>query len=364
MEKLPIMRLADCIAGRDNNFNLIRIIAAYGVLVSHSYPLALGPGVIEPPGEWIGMSFGSIAVDIFFIASGFLVTGSLLARQDTAGFLWARALRIFPALFVMLILTVGSLGLLFSTVPANEFFTDPVTRKYFWRCLTLINGVKYELPGVFTDNPYANAVNGSLWSMRYELRLYLILALLWVALRMAGAYRLQAFRIMVIIGAVSCGALMFASRFGALETTDIFHRLGFMFFSGGSFYIMRNHIVLSNKAALMLAALFITAAIAGFDAFFVAYNLGLGYLLLWAAYVPAGPIRRYNAVGDYSYGVYIYAFPLQQIVAALIPGVTISEMLLLSSLATLACAILSWHLVEERALKLKDRLPRLSAVAA
>lgn len=357
------MRLADCIAGRDNNFNLIRIIAAYGVLVSHCYPLAMGHGVTEPPGEWIGMSFGSIAVDIFFIASGFLVTGSLMARQDVVAFLWARALRIFPALFVMLILSIGTLGLFFSTVPAAEFFTDPVTRKYFLRCLTLINGVKYELPGVFLDNPYEKVVNGSLWSMRYEVRLYLILALLWAGLRMAGTQRLQAFRVLVVAGAIACGAMMFASRFGAIETTDMFHRLGFMFLGGGSLYIFRSHILLSTRLTLMILAVFVFAVAVSFDAFFVAYSLGLGYVLLWAAYVPAGSLRRYNKVGDYSYGVYIYAFPLQQTVVALVPGITVAQLLLLSSLATLGCAILSWHLVEERALAFKDRLPRRAVIA-
>lgn len=352
------MKLADYIAGRDNNFNLIRIIAAYGVLVSHCYPLALGHGAVEPPGSLVGMSFGSMAVDIFFFASGFLVTGSLLARQDTVAFLKARALRIFPALFVMLVLTVGTLGMLFSTVPAADFFSDPATRKYFLRCLTLINGVKYELPGVFGDNPYAKAVNGSLWSMHYELRLYLILALLWAAMRLAGIHRLQAFRITVVAGAAAFGMLMFASRFGLTEKPDIFYRLGFMFLGGGSFYILRARIVLSTRLTCGLAVALTAAAVAGFDAFFVVYSLAIGYLLLWAAYVPGGIIRRYNAVGDYSYGVYIYAFPLQQTVAALIPGVTVLQMLLLSSLATLACAILSWRLVEEKALALKDKYPR------
>ena len=99
------MKLSDFTSGRDNNFNLIRIIAALAVLVTHSFALATGTSAAEPFQKTLGMTIGSIAVDIFFITSGFLVTGSLLTRKsfiDFIEFVWARVLRIFPALLVML----------------------------------------------------------------------------------------------------------------------------------------------------------------------------------------------------------------------------------------------------------------------
>ena len=352
------MRLADCVTGRDNNFNLVRIIAAFGVMVSHCWPLTRGHGVIEPPGILIGMSFGSIAVDLFFVTSGFLVTGSLLSRQDTLAFVWARALRIFPAMFVMLLVTVSILGLFFSTVSPSAFFTDSITLKYFWRCLTLINGLEYELPGVFAANPYENIVNGSLWSMRYEVRLYLVLALVWFILHFVSSYRLLLFRIMVVAGAIGYGLLTMADRFSIYESSSFFPQLAFMFLMGGSFFILREHIILSGRLAIALCALLALAAAISFDVFFVVYCLSLAYLLLYVSYIPKGVIRRYNALGDYSYGAYIYAFPVQQAIVSLVPGITVMPMLVLSSVFTLTLAMLSWHLVEEPALKLKDYFGR------
>ncbi|HEX6590531.1 MAG TPA: acyltransferase [Moraxellaceae bacterium] len=347
------MKLAESLGGRNNNLNLIRLIAAYGVLVSHSFPLALGRGAIEPPGASLGMSLGSICVDIFFFISGFLVTGSLLARQSTTQFLWARALRIYPALLVMLVLTVGGLGLFISPLPVADFFSSPVTAKYFLYCLTLINDVRYELPGVFVDNPYSGAVNGSLWTMPYEVRLYLILALAWAAYRMTGPRRAALFRLTVAFGTLGFGFLYFSGRLGAAGSSSPFFHLAFMFMSGASYFFLRKHIVLSGRIALALAVALVAAAYAGHDVFFVVYSLCIGYLLLYLAYVPAGFIRRYNRFGDYSYGVYIYAFPVQQTVAALNPGIGVLEMVLVASLFTLMLAILSWHFVEERALSFK-----------
>ncbi len=346
------MNLSEFTQGRDNNFNLIRIIAAYTVLVVHCFPLALGRGAEDPLSRALGVSMSGVAVDIFFLASGFLVTASLLARQSTIDFIWARVLRVFPALFVMLVITVGGLGLFFSTLSPAAFFSDPATHKYFWKCLTLLNGVKYELPGVFTDNPYDNAVNGSLWTMRFELRLYVILALVWVFLRLLPGYRVKALKITVLAGAIGSCALLLCGRFGLLAYDHVFLKLFFMFFTGAAFFILRARISLSRKlfypalATLLLSALHPAA-------FFLAYHGLLAYILFFLAYIPAGPIRAYNRVGDYSYGVYIYAFPVQQAVAALIPGVTVLNMLLISSLLSFMFAALSWHLLEQHALNLK-----------
>lgn len=86
------MRLSNFTQGKDNNFNLIRMIAALAVLVTHSFALAIGTQDAEPFRQSLGMTMGAIAVDVFFVTSGFLVTASLLTRQNTIEFIWARAL--------------------------------------------------------------------------------------------------------------------------------------------------------------------------------------------------------------------------------------------------------------------------------
>jgi len=90
------------------------------------------------------------------------------------------------------------------------------------------------------------------------------------------------------------------------------------------------------------------------QAFFVVYILSTAYILFYLAYVPSGVVRKYNRLGDYSYGIYIYAFPVQQSIAALFPGISILQMILISAIVTTLLAILSWHLLERRSLKLKE----------
>lgn len=326
-------------------------MAAFAVLVSHSYALS-APGTEEPLAHALGVSFGSTAVDIFFLTSGFLVTASLLSRQNIAKFVRARILRIFPAMLVMLLITITWLGMFFSTEPLSSYFSSPQTLKYFLKCLTLFSGVEYELPGVFTNNPYKNAVNGSLWTMPYEVKMYAILAIIWSALFFIQSSRAQLFKLLVLVcTGISCLWFILA-HFGVMKDAGFGLRLFFMFFSGASFYVLKGRIILSRQFFYFFLALLLFSSFSK-DVFFIVYNLTLAYLLFAVAYIPAGMIRTYNKLGDYSYGAYIYAFPVQQSTVALMPGISVGYLMLISSTITLALAMLSWHLLEKHALKLK-----------
>jgi peptidoglycan/LPS O-acetylase OafA/YrhL len=129
------------------------------------------------------------------------------------------------------------------------------------------------------------------------------------------------------------------------------------FFSGATCFVMRERIVLSWSVFWPLAAL-LGASSLDKHLFFAVFLATLAYLVLVLAYLPGGAVRRYNRVGDYSYGTYIYAFPVQQSVAALVPGVSLAPMIALASVGTLALAALSWHLIERPALELKEALSR------
>jgi peptidoglycan/LPS O-acetylase OafA/YrhL len=348
--------------GRDNNFNLIRMLAAAAVLVSHSYVLSTGRPEIQPLQASLGMDIGNMAVDIFFIASGFLVTASLLTRQSALEFALARVLRIYPALIVMVLLTVFALGIAFTTLPTSDYLAQPRTYLYLWKSSTLIWGVSYLLPGVFEANPYPGAVNGSLWTMPFEIRMYAYLVIAWALLLFAKAYQSRLLRIAVLASCVIAGALVLREHF-ILEKQSKGLHLFFMFFTGAAFQLFKERIRLSHAASALALAALVAAAFIDRDLFFVVYIAALAYLLFYMAYVPAGILRAYNRVGDYSYGYYIYAFPIQQTIAAAIPGISVLGMVLSAGVATLACAILSWHLVEHRALELKsvaaDRTRRL-----
>ena len=133
-----------------------------------------------------------------------------------------------------------------------------------------------------------------------------------------------------------------------------FERLLFMFFCGASIYVLSDKIVLKHTALYLLLPLLISSVFVSKDLFFALYTLSLAYVVVCLAYLPSGMLRKYNAMGDYSYGVYIYAFPVQQAVAALWPGIMVWQMALLSTLVTLLLAVISWHVIEKPALSLKQ----------
>ncbi len=346
------MKLSDLAQGRDNNFNLIRIVAAMAVLITHSFAVAAGSSDAEPFRERLGMTMGSIGVDVFFVTSGFLVTASLVARQDVLEFACARILRIFPALVVMLIFTVFGVGTFFTSQPPASYLANHDTYFYLLKCATLITGVAEGLPGVFEGNPYKNTVNGSLWTMPYEIRMYLILAIMWVVLRVAKKGSGKIFQLATVAACVVAGAFVIVRHF-YFPPEGQFGRLFFMFFTGASFYVLREHIRLSGSCFWLAVMTLTLSVLVNRNAFFVVYQLTIAYVLFYLAYIPSGYVRKYNQLGDYSYGIYIYAFPIQQSVAAMVAGISILSMVLISASVTLLLAALSWHLLERRALTLK-----------
>jgi len=345
------VKLSEIATGRDNNFNLIRIIAAYAVLFTHSFAIAIGSGDDEP--RLFGHSLGSLAIHIFFITSGFLVTASLIKRKSFIEFVWARFLRIFPALLIMLLLSTFVMGAFFTSEPLTEYFTASTTYYYLAKCLTLFSGVAYDLPGVFTDNPYQNAVNGSLWTLPHEVRLYILLAVVWLLLKKAPSKFDTLFIKFIIAVYLTSGIYLIAKTIIGLKPSYTILLL-FMFFSGSLFYILKDKIIISRNLVLTMGAILIFSVYEE-QIFKIVYLISLPYLLFYLAYVPSGFIRKYNSLGDYSYGIYIYAFPVQQSIAFLIPNISVIQMITYSTLVTLLLAILSWHMIERRALLLKDQ---------
>jgi peptidoglycan/LPS O-acetylase OafA/YrhL len=337
---------------RDNNFNLIRFIAASLVLYSHSFPLAKGHTVSEPFFPALNMSAGGVAVDVFFVTSGFLVAGSLFNRNNILAFIWARVLRIYPALIVAVLFCVFVVGVYFTTEALSDFFSDSKTYKFLKRNSTLFWGVKYELPGVFEDLPVKGAINGSLWTLPYEVKMYSYLAIIaTVAVYMQRRFEksfLKPTFLVLAVGAVAANILNHFEPFRSFHFPHLFS----MFFVGAAYYLYRDRVRLSTGLFLLL---FVALALAtrNKDVFFVLYVVAVPYLVFYLAYVPAGPVRGYNRLGDYSYGMYIYAFPVQQSVAALMPGVSVQDLMLWAFAVTLVLAFLSWHLIEKRCLRMK-----------
>lgn len=343
------MKLSHYSQGRDNNFNLIRVVAASAVLVTHSFALTWKH---EPFLRTLGMTMGTWALDAFFLISGFLVTSSLLSRQSTIEFIWARILRIYPALVVMVLLTVFLLGPSFTTLSLSSYFSSPETHIYLAQCASLVAGVADFLPGVFQSARYPYPVNGSLWSLPVELYLYATWALLWLFLLIASSDRAAIFKAIVVGWAVIAFGLLIADHF-FFHAVDRTTRVIPLFLVGAAFYVLRDYIILSRWLFYPLLA-GVLLATSNKDLFFVVYIFSIAYILLYLAYVPSGFVRRYNNLGDYSYGIYLYAYPVQQSVAAIVPGISVEKMIILSGAITLLLAFLSWHLLERWAIGLKE----------
>jgi peptidoglycan/LPS O-acetylase OafA/YrhL len=356
-------RLSAYTLGRDNNFNLIRFIAAVLVLYSHSFPLALGigPGLKEPMAELLGITLSTIAVDMFFITSGFLICASLYRDKNLKSFFWARVLRIYPALFVAALFSVFCVGLYFTSLSSSEFLSDKQTVKFLYKNMTLLTGTVSSLPGVFTENPYPGVVNGSLWTLTYEVKMYIALTLIAGLLgfieKKVRAKNFTTYAFTILAGLSLTGHIInHFHQFTSLNTLRFFAT----FFVGAAIYLNREKIIMSTKLHWILILTLLCATITT-SSFYIAYYLTLPYLVFYLAYVPSGKIRSFNKLGDYSYGIYIYAFPVQQTVAATFKGISVFPMLFISFFITLGFAVLSWQLIEKNCLKLKPKTAEMTA---
>jgi peptidoglycan/LPS O-acetylase OafA/YrhL len=306
--------------------------------------------------RWLGYTLAGIAVDVFFATSGFLVCASLMRLDDFKAFFKARALRIFPALVVMSVLLAFVLGPLFTTLPLHDYFSRSEVYKLLVKDSTILTGVKFKLPGVFDGHPMDEVVNGSLWTLPFELRCYLVLALLWFVAGFVRRGPLHAFMRLSVVGSALMLVAFWATHAIGYKHWHTF-RLFFFFFSGAAFWMLRTRISMRGPMAALASGVLLLA-IAVPSLFFWLYPLVLTYLVLYAAYVPGGWIRGFNRLGDYSYGIYIYAFPVQQSLVALLPGITPAQMIVAATATTLPLAMLSWHLVEKPMLARKDTRPR------
>ena len=349
---MPRDTLGNVARSRDNNFNLLRFLAACAVLLSHSVAISTGNPAIEPFRGLVGMSLGDMSVDVFFITSGFLVTASLLSRRSVSGFVAARALRIYPALMVAIPLTVVVVALWFTTEPQRSFLVNPETWRFMVKNVMLVRGIVYTLPGTFEHTPFPLAVNGSLWSLPSELAMYGLLVAVWVALL---AVRQRPERLFHICVALVCVIGLTFDSLG-LEVPRVdrltWHLIG-MFFAGACLQTFRFRIPFDARLFVGLLALLIASAALDAAVFASVYRLTLPYLVLYLAYAPSATLRQFNRLGDYSYGIYIYAFPVQQMLAFALTGIKPTPMFFASLAITLALAVASWHGIEKQALRLK-----------
>lgn len=343
-----VRTFGDLATGRDNNLDLLRMAAATSVVFSHSYALT-GRMLAEPLAVATGArtDAATIGVTVFFAISGFLIAQSLARQRSLYAFAIARALRIVPGLLFAKLVCVFAIGWYATTLATAAYFQDPQT----WRftVVTPFFGVAAFLPGVFATNPYPLAVNGSLWTIPLEAWCYAGAAVLAAAAILSRPVLLT----LVLLGALGTyvmfpHAIRTALPFGYTVTVP---GLVFAFLLGAWLCACRERIPVSLGLATAVLALLAYSATTPF--FHLGYYAGISYVALVLAYHPRLRFSTYRRVGDYSYGTYVLAFPIQQF---LVWQFGIHEPLVLfaaTMAATLPLAALSWHAIEKPALARK-----------
>ena len=326
---------------RPSGFDYMRVILAAGVVLAHSRLLTgdLGPRSETSIGPYIG--FVSVfLVPMFFALSGFLVAGSLERCRTLPGFLALRVIRIAPALAVEVFLSALILGTLLTAFSYKDYFSD---RLFFLYFLNMIGEVQYKLPGLFLGNP-VTVVNGQIWTVPYELLCYVVLS----AIAVAGMYKARKYLLVVL--ALFCVAQIINTIYrpnaefgGAGGSTAVM-----CFVAGLTVYRFRDKIPYSAPWCLIAVI---------FSYFIVFFQSGIPNGMRFAALPIAyftvylgllNPARNIVLSGDYSYGIYLYGFPVQQAVVQLLPMHREWYWNLVVALpVVIVIAVLSWWLVEK-----------------
>ena len=330
------------LGGHATGFDYLRIGLAMSVVIWHSLETSYADGTSVR--VWYqARCVVSLILPMFFALSGFLICGSLIRTKSVLVFLTHRALRLVPALFVEIILSALILGVLLSTFPHEVYFQSKQFYQYF---LNIVGDIHFFLPGVFLTNPVPGIVNKSLWTIPYELECYISVVVIFV---LGLAKRRLLFTGLVVLGIFANQLLIDFQQSPMLQNIGPPGRLLlFSFLTGLLLFLWRDRVSLSRiglgcalVASLLLLSSPYTMLLAA---------IPVAYLTAWLGMTTPKRIPLLMQ-GDYSYGLYLFAYPLQQTYSYLFPGerhwwLNAGWGIVLG----LLYAMFSWHCVEKQVL--------------
>ncbi|WP_454696909.1 acyltransferase family protein [Achromobacter aegrifaciens] len=324
---------------RNNSFDIVRFAAAAAVLVSHHAPLSGRP---EPFIPFMHDTLGGVAVSVFFVMSGYLMAQSLHRDTNLIRFTVARGLRVLPLFVIALIFTSGIMLIAFRNYDHFAAHIGYVKTNFM---MFFTGGVQYGVPGILEGRPNTS-LNGSLWTLPYEIWMYLTVYVLFILDGKYIKYGLAALLIMFAWAYRTPPGSDATIILGVHFDTYFLGKLGFAFFSGTLIGMYQNRLkhfsFLAIISALVLGALHIFSV------------LDFSYLrifLLAIVVIAICNMRTFSffgRFGDPSYGIYVFAFPIQQLMILWVPGFYRS--MLVSFLATTLLAYITWHLLEKPAM--------------
>lgn len=378
-----IPTLAERFDGRTNSIGLLRHVLATVVLVAHSWQV--GFNAANPTEKWFSSQtqLGSLGVFGFFAISGYLITGSG-TKLSTGRFFWHRFLRIFPGLWCCLavcaFVIAPAVALAQGQGPLQFWRSADGPAGYFTRNFFAAMD-QVTIAGLFADTPYGNGApttfNAPLWSLRYELLCYVGVGVLvaFAALRRAkivvplSCAALWALLIVhTVQGKTLATPVPFTRIIGPVPLLGTFNLhdlviLAFLFSFGATLQVFK-HLVPMHGAVAVVAAVVLVVSL-GYGGFLAAGLAAYAYLLL---YVAIALPKRLSAIGrrwDYSYGIYIYGYPVQLVLAVIgVQSLGLTVYTVVAMLGTLMFAVPSWHFVEKQAMGLKNAqlvIPRRKA---
>jgi peptidoglycan/LPS O-acetylase OafA/YrhL len=354
------IKLSSLLTRGNNNFDLVRLLAALAVMVGHASfftsPVTgidpIWPGAHKDPiGTFTHLEYsGSLAVYAFFLLSGMLISASANRNDSTFGFLVLRIGRIWPGLIVNVLLCALVIGPIFTSVQGlGQYLSHSMTLEYIWRNITLLDGIAFALPGVFDHAPASGLINPALWTLPIELYCYLLVLLF----SLTGLLKNRARWIF------GCGVIFMLFMLGthyprsfSIYPAMLKRNGGYSFYPAAFFmlgmllYSIRNCISLDFRVASTLICAYLAArgTVIAAPLFYAAFVYGV---LWFSGYQSLAALRPPH---DYSYGIYIYGFVSQQIVLELWPSRTGYSNLLISIPLAISLAAASWHLIEQPSL--------------
>jgi peptidoglycan/LPS O-acetylase OafA/YrhL len=302
-----------------------------------------------------GWSIGYIAVSGFFILSGFLIAGSLEHRANITSYIVSRCLRIIPALLVLAISATLVIGPLATTVSVTEYWASAQTWLYPVNVMLFLDTEQGPL-GVFGNNPAPGEFSATLWTLRYEVLAYIGAAILFFSGIARGWRAYLVLLVAATVGYLAIGAYWPDSP--ALITLSL--RLGAAFLLGMLIYSARDKIPLLPVVALFaLPAWYVLGSSPLAETFL---NLALASILFWLAFAKFGGLPTFSQMPDWSYGIYIWHYPVMQTIWYFDLARSPLGILIISLPVTFLISALSWSFIEKPALSQKSSwIKRLSA---
>lgn len=347
--------LGDILAPKRNNFSLIRLLAALSVLISHALLLRSGNTASE---YLAGMTFYNLsqhAVNVFFVLSGIMVSASLARSSSLVDFAVARLLRIFPALIACTLVLSLVIGPLVTVLPVECYGTSKTFLGFILRTASMSTGAA-PLPGVFVNNPHPVVVGAPIWTLKYEIACYVMLAILALVRGLNSTGRFTTFIITSWIASI----LILVNDFGSAATPiDHLARFWLCFSFGIALYRLRAYVPLSIGVVGAFGIAWWAVHGSAFEP--VISLFATGYWAVWFAALPASRIRQFTNDVDLSYGVYIFGWPITQTIVWAAPDIGAGWLQLLAAMITIVVAALSWFAVEKPALASRGVMTALAS---